>query len=129
MNGIDASNANNWQQVWSLNGIPLSDPGKRYTRVTCPILLSSPVIALMFSIPFSVDDRLQFGGWVNRYIQTGLIVGGQPDARLEGARKLWANKLQIITFSIKTSYSLTFDAAITGDACNLFAWEYTGLIT
>ncbi|MEO8891646.1 MAG: hypothetical protein ABI417_08950 [Coleofasciculaceae cyanobacterium] len=123
---LDTANANNWSQVWQQNGIPVSI--ERYSQITCPILLSSPVIALMFSVPLSLE-AWKFGGYINREIATNLTVGGQSDARLESSRRLYVNRLQVITYSVKTTYSLIINAAIQGSNCSLSAWEYTGLIT
>lgn len=116
-----------WQQVWGISTIPPDQ--NKYTRITCPVLLSSPVIALLFSYPGSIIDPWRWAGWVSIEVTTGLVIGGQPSARLNESRKLYVNRLQVFTYpQIVSDYSLIFDSAISGNV-SLFAWEYTGEIT
>ncbi len=119
-------NQNSWNQVWSLPQIPPDE--NRYTRVVCPILLSAPAVAVMFSIPGAVADPWRWGGYISREVQSGLIIGGSPNAKIDSSKKIYVNKLQILTFPPVADYSLVFDAAFSGDV-GLFAWEYTGTIT
>lgn len=120
-----AFNQNSWNQVWGLNLIPPDQ--NRYTRVVCPVLLSSPAIAVMFSVPGTIIDPWRWGGYISREVQSGLIVGGSTDAKIDSSKKIYVNKLQILIFEPVANYSLIFDAAFSGDV-QLFAWEYIGSI-
>ncbi len=118
--------AKNWSQVWGVSLIPPDQ--NRYTRIICPILLSSPVIAVLFSIPSFSHDAWRWGGYVSREITLGLTLDVST-ARLDESRKLYVNRLQVFTYTaIVENYSLVFDAAISGNV-QLSVWEYTGLIT
>jgi hypothetical protein len=116
-------NQNSWSQVWTLLDIPPDQ--NRYTRVVCPIILSSRAIAVMFSIPGTVFDPWRWAGYISREVQSGLIIGGASDAKIDSSRKIYVNKLQILIFEPVADYSLVFDAAFSGNV-QLFAWEYTG---
>ncbi len=89
-------NQNSWNQVWTLLEIPPDE--NKYTRVVCPILLSSRAIAVMFSIPGATLDYWRWGGYISREVQSGLIVGGSVDAKIDSSRKVYVNRLQILTF-------------------------------
>lgn len=119
-------NQDSWNQIWSLSSITPDE--NRYTRVVCPVLLSTTAIAVMFSIPGAVVDPWRWGGYISREVQSGLIVGGSTDAKIDSSRKIYVNRLQILIFEPVADYSLVFDAAFSGNV-NLFVWEYTGIIT
>lgn len=115
-----------WNQVWSASEI--SPDENKYTRIICPILLTSSVIALLFSVPGQIIDPWRWGGWVSREVASGLVVGGQPSAKLDESRRLYVNRLQIFTYQVAVpNYALIFDAAISGNVA-IFAWEYVGTI-
>lgn len=121
-----AFNQNSWNQVWGLDLIPPDN--NKYTRVTCPVLLSAPAVAIMFSLPGAIIDPWRWGGYLSREVNSGLIVGGSNDAKLDNSFKVYVNRLQIITYpQIVNNYTLIFDANYSGDV-SLFAWEYTGTI-
>ncbi|MEG4323692.1 MULTISPECIES: hypothetical protein [unclassified Microcoleus] len=119
-------NQNSWNQVWGLSAIPPDD--NRYTRVVCPVLLSTTAVAVMFSIPGAVVDPWRWGGYISREVQSGLIVGGSTNAKIGFSQRIYVNRLQILIFEFVADYSLVFDSAFSGDV-NLSAWEYTGAIT
>ena len=121
-----AFSENSWNQVWNLSSIPPDE--NRYTRVVCPILLSTTAVAIMFSISGAVVDSWRWGGFISREVQSGLIVGGSMDAKVGSSKRIYVNKLQILIFEPVADYSLVFDAAFSGDV-SLFVWEYTGEIT
>lgn len=119
-----AANSNDWQQVYFAN---LQDRNK----LVVPVLLDSLIIALMLSAPIFTDpDKWGLGAYVQREIFTGLTVGGNSDARLNGAKKLYVNRLQVFTFNdVKTDYSLIVSPFVYGANVNLSVWEYIGEIT
>lgn len=115
-------NQNNWDQVWSTSVDSTSE-----NNLVCPQLLTAGVIALILVVPvFTTDYR--FAAYVQRDVFSGLIVGGSPDARLDSSRKLFANKLQIYTYSISCTYALNVRCFARGAGVTLNAWEYTGPI-
>lgn len=72
-------------------------------------------------------EEWRLGAYIQREIRSGLTIGGNQDARLDGSRKLYINRLQIFTYSTECDYSLiaynkTYNAT-------LFAYQYTGIIT
>ncbi|MGL5927110.1 hypothetical protein [Chroococcidiopsis sp.] len=114
-------NTSMWQQVWE-------ETPTTKNRLQCPLLLKSPVIALLISSPTVRLNDWSLGAYVQREVFTGLVVGGLPDARLDGSKKLYLNKLQVFTYSVKCEYSLVASCFVYGSGVRLFAWEYTGVI-
>lgn len=111
-----------WNQVWFVPSILSKE------RLICPILLSGSLIALTLNIAIETGWRL--GAYVEREINTGLIVGGLQDAQLNSARKLYVNRLQVFSFNdIQTDYSLVVNPLVYGNGVSLSVWEYTGIIT
>jgi len=111
-----------WQPVWDVNINAINE------KFTCPLLLNSPIIALMLTAPiFQVNWRQ--GAYIQREVFSGLVVGGNVDARLDSARKLYVNRLQIFTYNFLCNYTLTATCFVKGAGVRLNAWEYTGAIT
>lgn len=112
----------NWAQVWNTS-LALGD------TATCPILLSSPCIALLMSAPLVNNvSEWYLGAYIQREVFSGLTVGGSPDARLDGSRKLYLNRLQVFTYPTICEYSLKANCRAYGGGVQLFAYEYTGEI-
>lgn len=117
-----------WVQV--LNQISIAFvPNQKYIRIECPILLTSPIVAVLFSSVVLNNNSWQFVGNVSNEIRTGIVVGGGTDARFSKPQPLYANHLQLFYFPLLASaYTLVADVNRFGNQVNIFAWEYTGEI-
>lgn len=113
-------NAANWNQVW------IQPIGTTKETFTCPILLSSPIIAVAVNSTDVFASQFKGGVWIRREVASGLTVGGNADAKLDRSRKVYCNHLQIITFEVNCTYTLIANN-LTYNA-NMFVWEYTGAI-
>ncbi|MEG4855699.1 hypothetical protein QUB10_33170 [Microcoleus sp. B5-D4] len=110
-----------WQQVYFIGNFAET------SRLVCPVLLNSPVVALIMSAPIFLDaNKWRLGAYIQREVFTGLTVGGSSDARLNSARKLYVNRLQVFTFSEQITYSLVINPFIWGEGTTVTVWEYTG---
>jgi hypothetical protein len=125
---IDATNPNNWQPIW-LFQLPNRPRRKVKDRLICPILLTSPVLAIYFSHEDAFNREWNIAGYVNQQIQTGLTIGGSPVGLTSGGTKIFLNQLQIIIFPVESEYALRIDieAWING-ASDIRVWEYKGII-
>lgn len=116
-----------WTKVLDLAEISLEE-ASRFTRVTSPILLSSPVVACLFVDSTLLSNSWSLVGYVSTEIFSGLTIGGAFNTRLGRRQPIYANRLQIFTFPLfSDNYSLVFDLKIVGNV-QLQAWEYTGEI-
>jgi hypothetical protein len=114
----------NLVQVWGLNSIPAQAPNK-YSRLVCPVLLTSPAIIILVSSAYFTTTWAKCG-YLSGEIRSGLTVGSGPDCRIGNRRIIYGNRLQLVTFPDRAStYSLIFDAMLTGEI-QLFVWEYIG---
>jgi hypothetical protein len=86
-------------------------------------------LAVIITSPTLRENEWYLAAFIQREIFTGLSVGGQPDARIDSSRKLYLNRLQVFTYNVEVEYSLSANCFIYGNGINLFAWEYTGIIT
>lgn len=126
---ITATSANNWIERWNLQ---IPNRPKRLVKDTlvCPILLTSPVVAVMFNSLVASGREWAVAGYLNQQIQTGITIGQSASALTSRGQKLFFNQLQVFVFPISSEYAcrLTIDSWVTG-AADFTLWEYTGEIT
>ncbi len=125
---IDFSNANNWELVYSERFVGESI-GNRYFLpipfVKIPVQIDSRIICTQVTSP-DIPSWWRFAGWLKRKIQTGILVGGIPDASLS-QRKLWLDDLQITMFATSDiTYSLEIEPAKWLREINFKLWTYSG---
>ncbi|MEG4583438.1 hypothetical protein QUA71_28100 [Microcoleus sp. MON1_C5] len=117
-----SSNSSLWVEIWQ------TSPNSK-SEIVCPLLLQSPVIAVLITAMTSSDREWILAAYLQRKIFTGLTtIDGKPDAKLNFSKKLWLNKLQLFTYSVKCEYELSANCFIYGNGINLTVWEYTGEI-
>ena len=115
-------NNTTWEPVWDVNINAIDE------RLVCPLILNAPIIALMLTAPV-YQTNWKFGAYIQREVFSGLTVGGTSDARLDSARKLYVNRLQIYTYNFSCAYILTANCFVGGTNTRISVWEYTGIIT
>lgn len=117
-----SSNSSLWTKVWQ------TTPNLK-DEISCPQLLGSPVSAILITaITFSEKEWI-LAAYLQQKIFTGLAtIDGKPDAKLNFSKKVWLNKLQVFTYSVKCEYELSVNCFVYGSGVELEVWEYTGEI-
>lgn len=123
---IKANNVNNWVEVWQL---PIPPSQNQYKDIVlCPIILTSPLIAVNFISIEAEKFDWKVAGYVNQQIQTAIPITNSR-AVTQGGCKVFFNKLQIISFLIQSEYLLEFSInSWVRQGGSLQVWEYVGEI-
>lgn len=118
-------NANLWNQVWFVEIPKTLDP---LPRLTCPVLLTSPIILTFLNFPSGFHFG-KSGGQLVQKISSGLTVGGNADAIVGFPKKCIIGEPQLHIYNLQATYSLSFDLYnYIADDGSLAVWEYTGEI-
>ncbi|MEB3338973.1 MAG: hypothetical protein VKJ46_15995 [Leptolyngbyaceae bacterium] len=128
---LDLGNTNNWELVWPQFEFAAVQTGpSSYIRIPeffCPVQLTKPILAISLS---TSQGGVKLAGFVNQKIQTGLTVGGQPDAYALYRRKVYFEDNQIIFIpDIVDSYSVSISVPYWIRHIKGAMWMYTGIIS
>lgn len=115
-------NESNWRQVWNSS----VGAGGGIKKLTCPEILNTNAVAILVSAPTIDSSRWYLAAYINREVRSGLVVAG-TDANLDYSRRVYLNKLQILTYEIKTEFTLVANCVTKGEGVNIFAWAYAEL--
>jgi hypothetical protein len=128
---LQLGNSSNWESRWMANLSVVYLGGESYKPippVTVPIQFESPILAVSANSTKS-PARWQLGAWLNQNIQTGLLVGGLPDASAVISRRVFLRRINLIQLPrYAFSYSIDFKIPYWIEDIQLIVHEYVGPI-
>lgn len=128
---FDAGDSTKWNLLWDTQVNSASAPNNRYypiADIEVPFLLSSQVIAV-FASSETARPHWKSAGFINQKIRTGILVGGNNDARYNGSQRLLLgqiNVLEIPVIAIEPEYSIRISIHPWHEDIYLQLWEFTG---
>lgn len=128
---LELSNSSHWDTVYSTSVSAVYLPGSTTSHypilpVTVPILFETHVLAVYIDST-TAKDRWITGGWASRRIQTGILIGGNPDVRATETQRLIFREINLILYpNITANYSLVLDIPYWFDQWSCDVWMYTG---
>lgn len=131
---LELQNSSKWSRLWdfSVTAAPVpNQPG--YTLeippIVVPFLLENHIIAIAVTSS-TAKPTWKVGGRIAKKIQTGITIGGSPDATISDARKLYLNQINLFRFTPYTAnYALEITPAYYLTQASLSLWVYTGVDT
>lgn len=134
MQEFDFANAANWEQI-SYTLRFAENPSSGFfvpipeANVTGPFPLNSPIIA-SHATSASAKPTWNTAGWLYQNVRTGILVGGLPDAAVQGSRRVPLGRVQIHFWDRKMkNYQLSFKTPKWITQMALTLWQYTGPIS
>lgn len=128
---LDLANTNNWELVWPEFEFSAAQLGPNaYVKIPeffCPVMLDQPILALSLS---TNQGGVKLAGFINQKINTGLTVGGEPDAYAVYRRKVYFGANQILFFpDIVEDFAVSISVPYWIRHIRGAMWKYTGLMT
>ena len=130
---LDLQNPANWLPKWDFDieaQRPSSNAHIPIGEVSCPLICHSPVLGVYCEAP-NRRPSWTFGGGLRQKIRTGLTVGGGLNVDTDTYRRIYVDRLQIVTFNnIQVAdYELSFKPPFWHDRVKLTVFEYVGEIS
>ena len=127
---LKLSNSSNWESVWQgtfsaqrSSGNTIINP---IPEIVVPILLDKHILAVSITSS-TAKPTWYFGGFLNQRISLGIVVGGLPDSDAIEKRRIWLNRLTLITLTQLTShYAVSFNVPKWFQDVQLHLWQYVG---
>jgi hypothetical protein len=94
--------------------------------VTGGVLLDTPLVAT-YATSSKRRARWKTAGWLKQRVQTGITVGGQPDADVFQDLRVPLQRLAVLMFPRYIhNFQLTFKTGYWFEQMDLKIWAYTG---
>ncbi|HEY9653646.1 MAG TPA: hypothetical protein V6C95_23495 [Coleofasciculaceae cyanobacterium] len=129
---LDLSNSANWNPIHSSSRtVTYLGTTGRYTAltdidVTGGVLLDTPLVAT-YATSSKRGARWKTAGWLKQRVQTGITVGGQPDADAFDDLRVPLQRLALLIFPRYVhNFQLTFKTGYWFEQLDLNIWAYTG---
>lgn len=132
---LELNNSANWQSLWfgsfTAASVPNGKPGSFYPidPILVPVLMEDHIIAVVAD-SLTAKPTWKLAGKLFRKIQTGITVGGVPDAATSDPRKFYLNQINLFTFrELSSTYALQITPQWYLQDISLSVWIYTGVDT
>ena len=128
---LDLANTNNWELVWpEFEQSAVSVGTSSFINIPeffCPVQLDSPILAITLS---TNPGGVKLAGFINQKINTGLTVGGVPDAYAVYRRKVYFGDNQLLFFpDIVGNFAVSISVPYWIRHIKGAMWAYKGPIT
>lgn len=96
-------------------------------KITVPVLIDTHVLAVYVTTEIPEGRTWNFAGYLHQEFNLGLTVGGNPDADEVSTRKIFLNRIKLITFpKLTPNYAISLDVPKWFTSVSLIVWKYIG---
>lgn len=125
---LEFNNSQNWDFVYqtSQQAVSINNQSQPIPEITIPFLLDRRIVAVHAS-SLTAKSTWRFAGFLNQKVQIGLLIGGQPDARMP-RNKIWLNNINLIVYpQYSSTYSLSVEPPFWLRDISLSVYKYVGV--
>lgn len=131
---LGLGNSQNWESLgsYSAQGAPVPNNPNAYQPIpefSIPLTIDSRIIAVVAEST-SAKPTWHFAGFLFQKVHLGIIVGGGFDSDATSARKIYLNRISLLTFrNLTPTYGISFKPPFWFQDVKLTIWKYTGVDT
>lgn len=131
MRTLQLNNADNWEQIYntSVSAVFITpNVHAVIPKITVPLLIDTHVLAVYVTTEVPEGRSWNFAGYLHQEFNLGLTVGGTPEADEISTRKIFLDRIKLITFpKLTPTYAISFDVPKWFTSVSLTVWKYIGI--